>query len=161
MKTLDDKQKASPGEDHLELKKLECEPIRALSTSQAVGPPTTSNTTTVGSPLPTTTTTLTSTKTIANCYYRAHHPPFGTSSLWGLRCEPIKPGGAARDPNLLTKPLLLCVLLLWPIIGKHSSKHIFRILFKLLHIWADMVSKRSKYWRAFSSLPVCLVSASV
>ena len=37
--TLDDKHKASPGEDHLELKKLECEPIRALSTSQAVGPP--------------------------------------------------------------------------------------------------------------------------
>ena len=50
MKTLDDKHKASPGEDHLELKKLECEPIRALSTSQAVGPPTTSNTTTVGPP---------------------------------------------------------------------------------------------------------------
>ena len=61
--TLDDKHTATVGEDHLELKKLECEPIRAMSTSQAVGPPTTSNTTTVGSPHPTTTTTITSTKT--------------------------------------------------------------------------------------------------
>ena len=79
--TLDDKHKASPGEDHLELKKLECEPIRALSTSQAVGPPTTSNTTTVESPHPATTTTITSTKTTT----ATTGPP--THSLGLLLCE--------------------------------------------------------------------------
>lgn len=62
--TLDDKHTATVGEDHLELKKLECEPIRTLSTSQAVGPPLpTSNTTTVLSPHPTTTNTSTKTTT--------------------------------------------------------------------------------------------------